>query len=348
MKRLALIVAAALAPFAFAFSQDARKWVEVKSGVEFNLRGVYFGDATHAWAVGDHGTILHTSDAGKTWQAQKSPSDGTLRGVHFLDETHGCIVGDGDSDAPQARGHILMGKPLGCGTLLVTADAGKTWERQWRQTNFELRGIWMVGDKLGQICNHGGSAHSDGDIIMTTDGKNWTSRRVYRGLNAAFWIDPETGWAVGSRVAVGFFPQPTEPTYTNKAARIVATTDGGKTWAPQNSPPSADLRAVRFTSKDHGVVVGDKGAIQMTNDGGRTWTKVESPTQANLNGVVFADATHGWAVGAGGVILETITAGEEWTEVASPTKRDLLSVHCADKGKAVIAVGAGGEIVRLE
>jgi len=329
----------------------AAEWKEVKSGTDATLRSVWFADKAGVCAVGDKGTILASADGGKTWQSRKSPSEATLRGIHFSDKANGWIVGEGDSSAPPARGHILLGPNvrMGCGSLLVTTDGGQNWTRgPWVQTSFELRAIWMVSPKVGQICNHGGGGHPDGDTIVTKDGLRWSQRRVYRGLNACCWVDEKTGWAVGSRVTVGFIPTPTEATYTHKATRIVATTDGGATWTPQDSPDTGELRGVWFTDKDHGLAVGDKGAVQLTTDGGKTWANVPSNTQANLRSVTFADAKTGWIVGDKGTILQTADGGKEWKQAASSAQSDLNGVHANEGGKVVVAVGAGGTVLRLE
>ena len=329
---------------------EGQAWQEVTSGVDSTLRCVSFADKENAWAVGDKGGVLHSKDAGKTWEPVKTPSDGTLRGVHFVDKEHGFVVGDGDSDAPAARGHVVFGtgKPMKAGSLLITTDAGTNWQRTTIQTNFELRAVWMASDKVGQICNHGGS-HADGDTIVTKNGgKGWRTDRVYRGLNDCFWLDEQEGWAVGSRVSVGFFPAPDDALYTEKRARIVHTSDGGKTWAPVNAPGGSDLRRVRFADKDTGVIVGDKGAILRTTDAGKTWEPVKTDVTANLFGLAFADAKHGWIVGAGGVILETKDAGATWTSAASPTTKNLFSVDSARGGASAVAVGADGTIIRIQ
>ena len=316
-------LAAALAAAATAFAEPA-EWKAVDAGVKTTLRSVSFADKDNVWAVGDSGAVLHSKDAGITWESVKTPSDGTLRGVRFIDRNHGYAVGDGDSDAaPVQRGHVLMGKPLKCGTFLATADGGGTWERVFMFTNFELRSLWMVNEKVGQICNHGGTNHPDGDAIVTWEGtRGWRSGRVFRALNDCFWTDEQNGWAVGSRVAVGFRPEPTDALYTNKSARIIRSTNGGKNWSPVDAPGGTDLRRIRFADKNVGVAVGDAGTLLRTADAGATWKAVDAGVKTSFYGLTFADAKHGWIVGAEGVVLETTDAGETWKAVASPTTRE--------------------------
>jgi len=332
-------------------SAASEKWKPVNSPVKTTLRAVYFADSKTVFAVGDGGTILVSRDGGKRWKQVKSPSAATLRGVHFVDRKHGWIVGDGDPSAPRARGHVVMGRPFKCGTCLITEDGGKKWETVWVHTNFELRSIWMASKKVGQICNHGGEDHPDGDRIITTDGgRTWSQRRVFRGLNDCCWVSEKEGWAVGSRVTVGFIPTPKSPLYTHKTARIIHTSDGGKNWEPQDAEGisgRSQLRSVWFSDKKHGCTVGDGGAILFTSDGGRKWTLSKKVTEKALYAVCLTDKKNGWAVGEEGTILKTTDGGEKWKVVKSPTKKTLYGLHFNEKGDVGIAVGAEGVIVRL-
>ena len=46
------------------------------------------------WAVGNEGTILHTTDGGETWEYQESGTTADLFSISFVDENHGWICGD--------------------------------------------------------------------------------------------------------------------------------------------------------------------------------------------------------------------------------------------------------------
>jgi hypothetical protein len=71
------------------------------------LRGLWFSDPRHGWAVGGAGTILHTSDGGVSWQPQSSGVDTTLYDVKFQD--------------------TLVGVACGVDVVLLTTDGGQTW-----------------------------------------------------------------------------------------------------------------------------------------------------------------------------------------------------------------------------
>jgi hypothetical protein len=63
------------------------------SGTNNPLYGVSFVDVNTGWAVGDLGTILHTTDGGATWRRQSTSTLSSLVGVSFVDANTGNVVG---------------------------------------------------------------------------------------------------------------------------------------------------------------------------------------------------------------------------------------------------------------
>jgi photosystem II stability/assembly factor-like uncharacterized protein len=59
------------------------------------LLDVKFLDALEGWAVGDEGTVLHTTDGGRHWLTEPSPTPHALERIFFTDRTHGWAVGFG-------------------------------------------------------------------------------------------------------------------------------------------------------------------------------------------------------------------------------------------------------------
>ncbi|MFC5861773.1 P-loop NTPase fold protein [Acidicapsa dinghuensis] len=88
------------------------KWAAAKMNqLLFYLYGISFSAPNEAWAVGDNGTLIHTTDGGTSWVSQGSGTMEHLRGVSFADKSNGWIVGTG-------------------GTILHTTDGGTTWKPQ--------------------------------------------------------------------------------------------------------------------------------------------------------------------------------------------------------------------------
>src|SRR5262249_4836094 len=76
-----------------------------------NLYDVHAISPTEAWAVGNFGTIVHTTDSGKTWQVADSGTLQPIFGIDFSDAQHAWAVGKS-------------------ALVLRTEDGGKTWKTQ--------------------------------------------------------------------------------------------------------------------------------------------------------------------------------------------------------------------------
>ncbi len=64
------------------------------------------------WVAGSPGSrVFHSADAGRTWSVFDTGSTAPLRAIAFVDDQHGWAVGE-------------------LGTILATADGGKTWQSQ--------------------------------------------------------------------------------------------------------------------------------------------------------------------------------------------------------------------------
>src|SRR6185503_18161986 len=73
---------------------------------------------------------------------------------------------------------------------------------------------------------------------------------VIAALTGVWFADADTGTVVGY------------------AGTILRTTDGGQTWAPQDSGTALDLFDVFFTDTRTGSVVGEAGTVLRTLTGG--------------------------------------------------------------------------------
>jgi photosystem II stability/assembly factor-like uncharacterized protein len=119
-------------------------------------------------------------------------------------------------------------------------------------------------------------------------GSNSSGNSGVPALAAIQFAGASHGWAVGD-------------------GRILATSDGGRTWTRQYSGPAA-LYQVDFTDASDGWAVG-AGALLRTTDGGATWTALTEPCQA-IDAVSFVSPSVGYAVagGAGGTpVLGSLT-----------------------------------------
>jgi len=239
---------------------------------------------------------------------------------------------------------MVLSRPLKAGTCLATTDGGKTWETHWIPTNFDITCLETATAPVMQIGNSGGEDHPDGDIFRSADsGKTWKSERCFRALFAIQQIEDKHWAAVGSSVAVGFFPKPTSELYTSKACRALYSEDAGVTWkVSKGSDGKGSLRGLAVQKGKSLLAVGDHGAILRSENKGVSWEVVPSNTKHHLTDVVRSEKI-AIAVGKNGVTLVSADDGKSW-KTASAEGAALHRVAVA--GDTVIAVGDKGTVLR--
>lgn len=147
-----------------------------------------------------------------------------------------------------------------------------------------------------------------GAIILSPDGQSWeqVDVPVRAALTAVHFPDPQHGWAVGHDAA------------------IVATADGGKTWALQYFQPELEkpLLDVLFLDASRGFALGAYGLLLQTADAGKTWTEVDAPSireeEMHFNSLTRLGNGHLFIAGESGMLAVSGDEGKSWTKLKSP------------------------------
>lgn len=246
------------------------------------LHDVVFANARRGWAVGDSGTIVSTADGGRTWQAQTSGVTTRLSAVFFADSLWGWAVG-------------------GQGVVLHTADGGLSWQPR-RMPLAGYTDVFFV-DRL-----HGWVLESYHSILSSADGgTTWQEQRITDldfPLQSLFFLDGQKGWVtLGRRLA------PIE--WQEYRPSLLATCDGGQTWAERMVPFHAPVNEVVFLDAQIGFLAGAEGTVFQTTNGGENWQSLVSVPRRELRKVYFADQNRGWATGDR-LSLRTSNGGMRW------------------------------------
>lgn len=151
--------------------------------------------------------------------------------------------------------------------------------------------------------------------------QQWHIGLTSERFNDVCMVSATTGWAVGF------------------ASGIASTSDGGVTWAFQNSGTTQVLNGVWASSSTDAWVVGNAGILLRWD--GAAWTAYNSGTTSNLNAVWGANASNVWAVGDNGTIIKW--NGSVWQTQTSGTTSILYGVRGSDASN-VWAVGGSGTV----
>ena len=250
----------------------APHWTPQTSGVKARLRGVSAVNARFAWASGSESTVLRTMDGGATWQKLQVTTEGLdFRDIDAIDERTAYVLSIGNGPASR---------------IYKTTDGGATWTLQFRNEDpkafFDAMSFWdrehgiVIGDSIdGQFC------------ILTTENGGRLWKRVPENVLPAALENEGAFAASGTNIAVFGKSHAWIATGAAKKARVLRTSDRGRTWAIADTPfsagPSAGIFSIAFRDPKHGVIVGgdytkEKEAVDnlaVTNDGGVTWTLVK-------------------------------------------------------------------------
>ncbi len=114
----------------------------------------------------------------------------------------------------------------------------------------------------------------------------------YEDLNKIDFINPNTGWIVGS---LGI---------------VLHTSDGGTSWVYRNTP-SANLIFIDFVNANTGYVSSENNLMFRTTNGGVNWSQLDMNNNSPVYSYYFADANTG-IVAAGYNLIKTTNGGTNW------------------------------------
>jgi len=259
------------------------KWLS-PSPSPSTIYSVFFVDSLYGWAAGANSCVLKTTDGGETWNEQTVPINTTLRKIYFSDRNNGVIIG-GDVTIPYM------------GSVLVTTDGGNTWidknPIQYPDNTGGFNDMHFVDENVGYIAGFWG-------VYRTADkGQTWTAKGGSGWATAIYFIDPQTGYlgnTVGSLLKTtdsgGSWQEITSMYWTwhkdikflnSQVGWLVSrglytdygiirkTTNGGLTWAIQDSQVNTSYNAIEIIDSLNVMVVGDGGRVSFTSDGGANW-----------------------------------------------------------------------------
>jgi photosystem II stability/assembly factor-like uncharacterized protein len=248
----------------------AGQWSEQTSGVPVRLRGVSAASERVVWASGARGTVLRSTDAGAIWRTVAVPGADALdfRDVDAVSDTTAWVLSIGNGDASR---------------IYKTTDAGLTWQRQFVNDQpdafYDAMAFWTPDAGVAVSDSVGGRF-----LVRVTEdgGRTWPLVDAAR-LPPAL---PNEGYFAASGTNVAVFGRDDVWLGTGAAsrARVLRSTDRGRTWQVADTPlaagPTAGIYSMAFRDARHGVVVGGDYAKEteavsnaaVTTDGGATWT----------------------------------------------------------------------------
>jgi photosystem II stability/assembly factor-like uncharacterized protein len=309
--RITVIAALAMPPAASA------QWAYTTSGAG-ELRGLSAAGDSIIWASGTRGTVVRSTDGGRTWRVDSIPGAGTLdfRAIHAFNERGVFVASAGEAEKGLAQ-------------IFTTENAGRRWHRVF---NTDRQGIFLDAIAFWNVRT--GVALSDpvegsfGVYITTDGGQEWT---LLPAANLPKNLPGEAAFAAsGSSIVLRGTSEIWIGTGGGGRARVMYSADRGNTWTVSDTPVHAEgsaagIFSIAFFDSRRGIAVGGDytkrvlaaPSVALTSDGGRTWRVAKAPPAAFLSGVAYAGSPAKLvAVGLAGTFVSA-DSGDTWAQVDS-------------------------------
>lgn len=348
--RIALALMSLLSGVLPVFGQTEKAvWEALNSGKNLSFRGVCAISAQCSWVSGTKGTVLRTTDAGKTWESVGPANCESLdfRDIEAWDELTAVIMSSGEEDR-----------------IYRTEDGGQTWSLVFEHPNrsaffdgfafADTNTGWLMGDPIdGQLL-----------ILKTIDGgRTWTepTRDRLPAIETG-----EAGFAASGTNIVAISPTSfaialggAKPGDEFERSRIVSTKDDGVSWTVQTVPmrrsEAGGIFSICRSGPDNWTAVGGNykqadetnQTAALTPSGGTSWKSVSGSPPSGYRSCVAEGLDS-----SGNAIL--ITVGPNGTDTSSDQGETWQ--RAADEGfhaldfspdrKAGWAAGSDGRISR--
>ncbi|WP_342378688.1 oxidoreductase [Myxococcus stipitatus] len=330
-----------------SLGSSSMAWKEQTSHTTVRLRGISAVNPRVAWASGDKGTFVLTTDGGQTWKA------GTVPGAEELDFR--------DVDAFSDTTAYLLS--IGEGTrsrIYKTVDGGKSWTLQFTNTTAgaffdgmafwdERRGLAFSDPVEGRFL-----------VVATSDGgATWTPLPATAFPPA---LPGEAGFAASGTSIATRGTQHAWFGMGGAAARVLRTTDGGMSWSAARTPlatgDGGGVFSLLFWSEQQGIAVGGNhqrhsdptGNLAVTFDGGKTWSAPRTRPAGYRSGIALVHGAPGptlVTVGPSGSEL-SVDGARSWIPLGPLGFHAVASSRSGAGGGRVWAVGDSGRIALLE
>ncbi|MFT4876747.1 MAG: photosystem II stability/assembly factor-like uncharacterized protein, partial [Bacteroidia bacterium] len=257
------------------------------------LNAIKYFDSTTAFAIGENGTILKSTNEGFDWVTQESGTKADLMSIAVIDKDTVYICGE----------HR---------TTLKSINGGRTWvkifEEPFSSRNSNI--IFFVSPSIGYIAGDGAALYMTSDYGATWE--NINTGLEFQNIKSFHFTNENTGYAIRS-----------------SQSNILKTTDGGLKWEEIIlTIPFFSGNQISFLNDSIGFVTGSSGDIIKTSDFGENWTIVgEDITYRSLESIDFIDDSTVIIVG-NGTNLKSLDAGDSWNIISNNTS--FLSVSFRD------------------
>ncbi len=316
------------------------QWIKQNVDTTANLRGLSVVNEKVAWASGTGGTVIRTTDGGKTWNVMVVPGAKLLdfRDVEAFsaDTAYVLAIGEGQKSR-----------------IFKTTDGGATWKQQF--INMNILGFY---DAMACWAENTCVAMSDpvhGKFLLTGTTDGGTSWKQIDAPQMPPATMSESAFAASGTCLIAHGKAGLFLVTGGGSSRVFRSDDRGSTWTAVETPlvkgrPGTGIFSIAMSDAKTGVIVGGDyekptdtaGSLAFTSDAGKIW-KAGTGLTGYRSGVAYVDRKTIIAVGTSGSDISR-NGGKKWKSLGT---EDLNSVQSRGSN-ATWAVGPKGLVVKLK
>ncbi|MCU0440891.1 MAG: YCF48-related protein [Bacteroidia bacterium] len=283
---------------------------------------IYFVDEQNGWYVNGYGRIYRTRNAGQSWELQLEQKGTFFRCIAFIDTLTGFAGTVGTEYFPNVTDTIPLYK---------TTNGGLTWQPVSYMGNY-VKGLCAIDIVKELYINHGvadykyhvyavGRVGGPANILVSHDnGNTFTSMEMNAYGTMLFDIDM-------FNTTEGIACSASDVDVSKSHARLLRTTDGGKTWKTVYQSkrhyeltwkcffPSSKVGYATVQSYNPDTTISQQIVLK-TTDGGKSWKefKLVNNHKARPFGIGFVNEQQGY-VGTLTSGYETNDGGRNWQPI---------------------------------
>ncbi len=292
-------------------SADGNAWRQIANVPLRSTLTAVTSIASHVWAVGHDGVILHSGDAGEHWEIQRrdlrgQPAEGVdandvrqgapLLDVLFTDAEHGFAIG-------------------AYSLLLTTSDGGKTWS----------------GSRINAIDAEKEATHvATVPAEQLTEPEEDSESSVFTADELAIGMEVDAHLNAIARTESGGF------VIVGERGAVFRSRDDGRSWVRSQLPYDGSMFGIVGYEGDHVLAFGLRGHVFESTDLGENWTEVSTGSELSLMG--------GSALANGGVVIGGVNGivlhrARDSDPLVLSTEKEAGTIAMA------LPAGAGGDLL---
>jgi photosystem II stability/assembly factor-like uncharacterized protein len=302
---------------------------------------IAFADALTGWYGNGTGRIYLTEDGGEAWTNIWTKQGTYVRALEFADSKTGFLGNVGPGYFPG----VTDRQPL-----YVTHDGGAHWQAVKPVAGRQITGVCAIDvlkiDGKVLAVRAGGRVGGPAGMLESFDEGRTFRARDMSGVTGMIldihFVDANTGFIAGA----------SEAEEAKAHARILKTTDGGKSWRAvfDSERPGDNNWKLAFPSPRVGYATiisyrapdGEaRGYVVKTEDGGEHWRRLTVTHDKDWipYGINFIDDVSGWVGGSTGG-YGTSDGGKTWLPQAMGLSTNKIRfVRRPDGGTTAFAIG---------